>query len=99
MRKKKVHKYAKKPIGFLIFVLILLIGVVSVQVSNLYKKNNELEKQKIQIEAEIQNELDKQKELLNYKEFMNSNQYIEQFAREKFGLIKPDEKLFITQYD
>lgn len=99
MRKRKPHKYAKKPIGFLIFVMILLIGVVSVQVSNLYKRNIELEGQKASIEAEIQKELEEQKRLLEYKEYMKSTEYIEQLAREKFGLIKPNEKLFITKSD
>lgn len=99
MQKKKVKKRAKKPIGFLIFVLILLIGVVSVQMSQLYNRNNVLEQEAARLTVETLDELNEQKELLEYKEFMNSTEYIEQLARDKFGLIKPNETLFVTQPD
>lgn len=97
MQRKKTKKKTKRPIGFLIFVLILLIGIVSVQMSNLYKKNSEIEQEAAKLKVEKQSELDVQKELLEYQEFMNSTQYIEQLARDKFGLIKPNETLFVTQ--
>lgn len=99
MQKKKIKKRAKKPIGFLIFVLVILIGVVSVQMSHLYQRNSELEQEANRLQIEKQSELDEQKELLDYKEFMNSPEYIEQLARDKFGLIKPNETLFVTQPD
>ncbi len=97
MRKTTSKKRAKKPIGFLIFVLIILIGVVSVQMSHLYKTNSALEQETARLQYEKQVELDEQKELLDYKDFMNSPEYIEQQARDKFGLIKPNETLFVTQ--
>lgn len=97
MTNDKRNRNGRKPIGFLVFVLILLIGVVSVQISNLYLKNNELEKEAQQLEQEIERELREQKDLLEYKEYINSTEYIEQSAREKLGLIKPGEILFITK--
>lgn len=97
MTNDKRTRNGRKPIGFLVFVLILLIGVVSVQISNLYLKNNELEKEAQQIEQEMERELHEQEELLEYKEYINSTEYIEQTAREKLGLIKPGEILFITK--
>ncbi|PKM95257.1 MAG: hypothetical protein CVU84_06135 [Firmicutes bacterium HGW-Firmicutes-1] len=97
MQKRRVKKSNRKPIGFLIFVLVLLIGVVSVEVSELYKRNRVLENEASSIETEKQKELDKQDYLLDFKESMNSTEYIEQLAREKFGLIKPNETLFIIK--
>lgn len=94
---KKAKKRVKKPVGFLIFVLILLIGVVSVQMSRLYIRNSELEQEVNQLRIEIQSKLDEKEDLLEYKEYMNSTEYIEQLAREKFGLIKPNETLFVTK--
>lgn len=97
MQKKKIKRRARKPIGFLLFVLVLLIGVVSAQISHLYQKNNALESEALRIEAEMQKALEEQTSLLEYKEYMNSTEYIEQLARDKFGLIKPNETLFITK--
>ncbi|PKM51503.1 MAG: hypothetical protein CVV02_06090 [Firmicutes bacterium HGW-Firmicutes-7] len=97
MRKRKKRKKTRKPIGFLIFVLVVLISVVSVKVSDLYKRNSILEKEAAFIEAQKQKELDEQINLLDYQEYMNSTEYIEQLARDKFGLIKPNETLFIIQ--
>lgn len=99
MRKMTSSKrvQGRKPIGFLIFVLILLIGVVSVQISSLYSKYIELEKQSEYLEKQIQEQLNEQMNLIEYEDYMNSSESIEEIARDKFGLIKPDEILFINQ--
>lgn len=97
MQKRRTKKHLHKPIGFLVFVLVMLIGVVSAQISNLYKKNNALEAEAFRLESEMQRALDEQASLIEYKEYMNSTEYIEQLARDKFGLIKPNETLFITK--
>ena len=44
---------------------------------------------KIRKEELVKNDLEKQKEMLN------SDEYIERVAREKLGLVKPGEKIFI----
>ena len=87
--------YGKNSMRFLIFVLILLVGVVSVQVSRLYKKNTELEKEASALEIQVQHELTEQEELIEYKNYMLTDDYIENVARDKFGLIKPGDTLFI----
>lgn len=97
MRKKKKYQNARRPVGFLLFVLIILIGVVSVQVSALYSKDMELSKEAIALEREKELTLMEQKELIEYKEYMKTTDYIEELAREKFGLIKPNETLFVTK--
>lgn len=97
MQKRKINKHAKKPVGFLIFVLVLLIGVVSIQVSNLYNKNIELTREADLLEKEIQAELEEQESLLAFREYMDSKEYIEEMAREKLGLVVQDEVLFLEK--
>lgn len=65
------------------------------QISNLYAQNEKLEDQVNKIEQKIFLEKHRQFELLKKKQFINSDQYIEQLAREKFGLVKPGEILFV----
>jgi len=84
-------KISKKPIAFLVFVIILLIGVVAVQMSNLYVHNQALEKEALALQEELDKEILLEEELNNQKNFMLSDDYIEKLAREKLNLIKPDE--------
>ena len=88
---QKERRRANRSIGFLIFVIILLVGVVSVQVSRLYIRNKELEKQAAQLQEELDKAIELEAELETYREFMFSDEYIEQLARERLNLIRPDE--------
>jgi cell division protein FtsB len=48
-----------------------------------------------QVEAMVEEEKALNQELKNQKEEVNSDQYIEKVAREKLGLVKPGEKVFV----
>lgn len=91
------NKHSKRPGGphksiwFLIFVIILLAGVVAVQISNLYVRNQELESQAQELEAELERAIELEMELEAYREFIKSDEYIEELARERLNLIMPDE--------
>lgn len=78
--------------------LIIMLGLmiyfgykVVEQEKILYAKRNEMKvmNSKIEEEQTINKELQKQKELIN------SDEYIEKMAREKLGMIKSDEKVFV----
>lgn len=94
MRRKKKKA---KPLLFSILVLILLSIIISIKVSSLYVKNNKLEKQEAQLEELIEQEKDKYIDLLKEQEYIKSDEYIEQLGREKFGLVKPDEIIFVNE--
>ena len=98
MRKKTKVNTAKKPIQFMVFVLILLIGVVSVQMSSLYARNLKLEEETIVLERHIKHGIEEQVSLLGQKQFMYSEEYVEKLAREKLGLIKPNEIIYINEH-
>jgi cell division protein DivIC len=86
-----------KAILFSTLVLILLTVVVSIRVSTLYVKNLQLEKDEMKLEQEIKEEEQKYIDLLKQKEYIKSDEYIEQLGREKFGLVKPDEIIFVNE--
>jgi cell division protein DivIC len=90
-------KISKKPIAFLIFVIVLLFGVVAVQVSNLYVENQAVEKEALAVRQELEDAILLQEELYNQKNFMLSDDYIERLARERLNLIKPDEIKVVPQ--
>ncbi|WP_339363093.1 FtsB family cell division protein [Vallitalea maricola] len=86
-----------KAILFSTLVLILLTVVVSIRVSTLYVKNLQLEKDEMKLEQQIETEEQKHIDLLKQKEYIKSDEYIEQLGREKFGLVKPDEIIFVNE--
>ncbi|WP_273327157.1 FtsB family cell division protein [Vallitalea guaymasensis] len=94
MRRKRKKT---KAILFSTLVLILLTVVVSIRVSTLYVKNLQLEKDEMKLEQQIEAEEEKHIDLLKQKEYIKSDEYIEQLGREKFGLVKPDEIIFVNE--
>lgn len=88
MKKKKKSK-------FWLFILVLLAVVVSPilidQQRVLYAKNQEMQdlNHKITDETKHKSELEKKKAMLN------TDEYAERVAREKLGMIKSDEKVFV----
>ena len=94
MEKKKKYHGSRRPVGFLVFALVILIGVVSVQISHLYTKNVQLTQQSVMLVEQKDEALQEQKELLEMMEYMKTDQYVEDMAREKFGLVRPGEILY-----
>lgn len=85
----------KKKIHFYFLFLVLFSIVVGVKMWSIQKTSHELEKQISSLDRQIESEQEKQVELLQEKEYCQSDEYIEKMAREKFGLVKPNEKVYI----
>lgn len=94
MRAKKQSN--KKAMLFIMFVLIMLVGVGFVQISTSYMDNQEREKEVEALFYDIEKEKLLQLELLKTKEEMKTRSFIEEMARSKFGLIYPDETIIDT---
>lgn len=79
-------------------VVIIITVIVVIAVFNFYQnttKINQIETKISEIETQIAEEKVKNKKLKNQIENSDNNQYIEEIAREKLGLVKPGEKLLI----
>lgn len=94
--KEKVKKKNKKKL--IIIIICVVIGIyfaytlISQQIS-LSKKNNEIENLQSQINSANEETKKLQTELDNF----NNPEYIERIAREKLGLVRPNERVFIDQ--
>ena len=66
----------------------------------MYKKHdlklqaNEYQKQIVQLKAEKKKADDRKEELKDYKEYVNTDEFVEEVAREKLGLVYEDEVIF-----
>lgn len=91
----KRRKTTKKQSGlgtFAICVVVLVVlGVCSVNVSKLCDKSNELAETEYALEAKIENAYLERQDLAAKEQYMQTKQYIEDVAKDKLGLVYPDE--------
>lgn len=86
--KRKISKLKM----ILIFGIILYVGyILTGQQRILYEKESEARqyREKLKKEEQIAESLKKQKDMVG------SDMYIEKIAREKLGMVKPGEKIFV----
>lgn len=74
-------------------VMILLVGLL-MQSRQLSAQNQMYESRKAELEQQIKDEELRTEDIENLKDYVNSTEYIEQAAREKFGLVYSDEIIF-----
>lgn len=94
MRRKRQSN--RKSMLFIMFVMIMLVGVGFVQISTSYMENQEREAEVAALLEDIEREKLIQLELLKTKDEMKTRAFIEDMARDKFGLIYPDETIIDT---
>jgi cell division protein FtsL len=88
MNKRKSSKWSVLVvIGFMIYFVYVLIGQQKV----LYAKNVEMNN----VQAKVAEEMSLNEDLKNQKEMLATDEYVEKVAREKLGMVKPGEKIFI----
>lgn len=86
----------KKKVNWPKFFIILFFAVYASYV--LVKQEieiNKYEKEKISYLEQINLAKQKQEEYKNYSEYVNSDEYIEKIAREKLGMLLPEERIYI----
>jgi cell division protein FtsB len=88
-----MNKRKKPALGIYILLLIFLyLSYIAVdQQKLLHAKNLELEK----IETKIREEELLNEELAREKEMIQSDEYKEKVAREKLGMVKKNERVFV----
>ena len=72
-------------------IVLAMIGVMSVQIVTLYKKDQQLIAQEALLEKQKEGELARQKEIEEYEAYTKTQEYIEDVAKSKLGLVYKDE--------
>lgn len=75
-------------------VLLLLVAVVSVSSMSLRAKNQAYIAQQAELEEKIQAEEERAQEIADLEEYVGTDEYVEQTAKDKLGLIYENEILF-----
>lgn len=92
-RRSRLRKHRSSVLG-ISGVILLLVVVVSVSSISLRAKNQSYIEQEAELEAQIKEEEEQTEEIEQMEAFVGTNEYIEQTARDKLGLIYEDETVF-----
>lgn len=90
-RRRKQNKSAVLCISL---IAMLLLGVMTVQILSLYSKRQSYQAREEELQTQLESEEQRQIEMEEYKEYVTTEEYIEQTAKSKLGLVYPNEIIF-----
>ncbi len=90
-RKKKKSRTGKICISCMVLVLT---GILSIQIVRLYHRDEDYLERQEQLAAELAEEEQRAEDLQQQEEYIGSDEYVEEIARTKLGMVYPDEILF-----
>lgn len=92
MRRRK--KQNKSGMICITLIVLILVGVMSVQIVSLYHKNQSYQAKETELQAQLESEQQRQEELKEYEQYVTTKEYIEQVAKTKLGLVYSNEIIF-----
>lgn len=76
---------------FICIAVLVILGACYAKVSNLCEKSRELSETEYALEVKIQEAYLEKQDLVAQEQYMKTKQYIEDVAKDKLGLVYPDE--------
>lgn len=90
------NKIAKVCIGLIVVVFMI---TMTVQIQGVYNKKLEYMEKQAQLEELLKNEQQRKEDLEEYKIYIESQEYIEDVAKSKLGLLYENEIIFRESND
>ncbi len=84
----------KRSIVAITAIIMLLSGMVIVHGMALKKSNDAYKVQEAELQTQIDSESERSEEIDKLKKYVGTDEYIEEVAREKLGLVRENEILF-----
>ncbi len=88
---RATRRKSKSGLILVLIVVLVVIAISSMRAMSLHEKSEELAVTERQLEAQIQAAETKAEELENREKYMQTKKYIEDEAKNKLGLVYPDE--------
>ena len=74
-------------------VVFCLGVVVNVRITSMEKRDLEYQEREMLLQQQYDKELSRAEDLKDYEVYVQTKQYVEEVAKQKLGLVKPDEIL------
>ena len=99
MRKRRKHLRRKmrghrQSVFLVVTVLVLLVMVVSVNAMTLRAKEKAYQVQQMELAEQIEEEKARSKEIDELEKYVGTDEYVEEVAKEKLGLVHENEIIF-----
>lgn len=75
-------------------VVIVLVGVFTMQSFSLISRGEEMEERKAGLKKQIEKEEQREKDLAKEEKYRQTKKYVEDYAHNQLGLVYPDEIIF-----
>ena len=92
--KRPVYKGNRNGMILISIVVVILFAALAFQCARLLKKNSAYAQQIESLEQAITEENGRTERIEEFRSYTSTDAYVEKAAREKFGLVYPDEILF-----
>lgn len=93
-KKRRWNRTHKRSVRLICTVILLLVVVVSVNGMALRAKEKDLKAQEIELQKQIDEEKARTEEIEELEEYVGTDEYVEEVAKEKLGLVWEDEIIF-----
>ena len=94
LRRKRQKRSAILGMVFAMLVVIGLGVLLWNGKRSIEAKNVEYEKEIAELQAQVDEEQKRTNELNEYKKYIQTKKFVEEVAKDKFGLVYPDEIIF-----
>ena len=82
----------------IVVVVLIMVIALAVRCRSLMIRNDAYAQQISQLEQQITEENGRTENIEEFREYTKTDPYIEKIAREKLGLVYPDETIFQPEY-
>lgn len=96
-REQRRKRQKRSAILGMVFAMLVVVGLGVLLWNgkkNIEAKNVEYEKQIKELQEQVDEEKQRTEELNEYKKYVQMKKFAEEIAKDKFGLIYPDEIIF-----
>ncbi len=93
-RKKKENRMGKLCVSGIVFMFLI---VMSIQIVKLYKEDQTYIAKEKELNERLEDATEEQQQLADYEQYTQSQQYIEEVAKSKLGLVYNNEIVFKEQ--
>ena len=90
-KRRLQHRISVVSISCVVLLLMVILGVGSL---SLQEKNRNYKAQEALLQDQIAAEVAREEEIAELEEYVGSDKYVEDVAKEKLGLINPNEIIF-----
>ena len=90
-KRRLQHRISVISISCVVLLLMVILGVGSI---SLQEKNRNYKAQEAELEEKIAAEIAREEEIAELEAYVGTDKYVEDVAKEKLGLINPNEIIF-----